>query len=134
MKIRDGYITNSSSTNFLLISKKEITREHLMKKLGFMSESPIYEVGDSLVSNILNGIDYGLVDDDLQGKNITYEQVKDIFGEESANKFNKLTAKGYHVYYGKTDTNDDYLTAFFTMDYFIIDDKDFYLDGKDCVW
>ena len=34
MKIRMGFITNSSSTNFLIISKNELTAEYLFKKLG----------------------------------------------------------------------------------------------------
>ena len=37
MKIRMGFITNSSSTNFLIISKEELTEDYLFKKLGFVS-------------------------------------------------------------------------------------------------
>ena len=36
MKIRMGFITNSSSTNFLIISKEELTEDYLFKKLGFV--------------------------------------------------------------------------------------------------
>ena len=41
MKIRIGYVTNSSSTNFLILSKKELTPEYLFKKLGFKKGSII---------------------------------------------------------------------------------------------
>ena len=41
MKIRIGYVTNSSSTNFLILSKKELTAQYLYKKLGFKKNSPI---------------------------------------------------------------------------------------------
>ena len=34
MKIRTGFITNSSSTNFLIISRKELTEDYLFEKLG----------------------------------------------------------------------------------------------------
>ena len=35
MKIREGFVTNSSSTNFLIVSKKELDEAYLMEKLGF---------------------------------------------------------------------------------------------------
>ena len=39
MKIRVGFITNSSSTNFLIISDKELTSDLLFEKLGFSDKS-----------------------------------------------------------------------------------------------
>ena len=45
MKIRMGFITNSSSTNFLIISKKELTEEYLFKKLGFKKGGMLEEQG-----------------------------------------------------------------------------------------
>ena len=35
---------------------------------------------------------------------------------------------------GHTNSDDDYLTSFMTMDNFLIDDKDFYMNGLNCVW
>ena len=48
MKIRMGFITNSSSTNFLIISKEELTEEYLFKKLGFVQGGVLEEQGRQL--------------------------------------------------------------------------------------
>ena len=49
--------------------------------------------------------------------------------------FAKIMSKlGYHTYLGHTNSDDDFLTSFMTMDSFIIDEKDFYMDGKNCGW
>lgn len=47
MKIRMGFITNSSSTNFLIISKKELTEDYLFKKLGFIKVGHWRNKGDN---------------------------------------------------------------------------------------
>ena len=93
MKIREGFVTNSSSTNFLIISKKE-----------------------------------------LDADDINYNVVMEIFGQESADKYKELNEKGFHTYIGYTSSDDDCLTAFMTVDNFIIDKKDFYMNGESCVW
>ena len=42
--------------------------------------------------------------------------------------------KGYHAYWGYTSSDDSPITQFFTTDSFEIEDKDFYLNGRACVW
>jgi hypothetical protein len=134
MIIRDGFVTNSSSTNFLIISKEELTEEYLLKKLGFKNNSPIKDAGIQLVDSILDGIENGLRWYKSDNKNPTYNNILEIFGKRSADKFEKLTKKGYKVYLGNTGSEEGYMTNFMTCDYFLINDKDFYMDGRNCVW
>jgi len=134
MKIRDGFVTNSSSTNFLIIAKEELTEDYLIKKLGFEANSPIKDAGEQLVNSIIKGIRKGVRWYTLDYDNPTYEEILEIFGKKSAEKFKKLTKRGYNVYLGYTKSDEGYLTVFMTCDYFIIDEKDFYMDGRNCIW
>ena len=90
MRIKDGFVTNSSSTNFLIISKEELTEEYLLKKLGFMPNSSIREAGEKLVFSILNSIEYGLRWYEFDYENPKYEDILKVFGKKSADKFKKL--------------------------------------------
>lgn len=125
MKIRNGFVTNSSSTNFIIISKKEITTEFLFEKLGFKNDSPLADMGWELCSNILYSPDTDT---------LNFEDVKKDFGMETAKKWQSLTAKGYSSLRGCTSSDEDSLTSFFTMDSFEIDANDFYINGKNCIW
>jgi len=134
MKIRDGFVTNSSTTNFLIISKEELTEDYLLEKLGFKTNSPIKDAGEQLVNSIINGIGNGVRWYTIDYDNPTYEEILEVFGKKSADKFKKLKKKGYNVYLGYTKSEEGYLTVFMTCDYFIINEKDFYMDGRNCVW
>jgi len=132
MKIRDGFVTNSSSTNFLIISKEELSVDLLYKKLGFKDESIIGSAGRQFCEDIINGANSGVrwfeVDE------INYNTILEIFGEGSAKKYKKMDKKGFHAYIGHTSSDENYLTIHFTIENFEIDEKDFYINGLNCVW
>lgn len=131
MKIRTGFITNSSSTNFLIISKKELSEEYLYKKLGFKKGSPLEEQGRTLCDDIMRAVNYG----GIRYHNIEtpdYESIKNVFGEKSAMLFRQRA--NFHVYWGYTSSDKSPITQFFTTDSFEIEEKDFYLNGRACVW
>ena len=130
MKIRMGFITNSSSTNFLIISKEELTEDYLFKKLGFVQGGVLEEQGRQLCSSIMDAINGGLRYYDYDTP--TYESIKEVFGDKSAMIFERK--EGYHAYLGYTSSDDSPITQFFTTDSFEIEDKDFYLNGRACVW
>lgn len=130
MKIRTGFITNSSSTNFLIISKEELTEDYLFEKLGFVEGGALEYHGRELCGDIMYALNGGL--SYYNFKKPDYESVKEVFGDKSAKLFNKN--KNYHAYWGHTKSDASPMTQFFTTDSFEIEDKDFYLNARACVW
>lgn len=132
MKIRMGYITNSSSTNFLIISRKELTVEFLFKQLGFKENTYLAETGHDLCEYIVRNANMHLRYYDYESP--TYENVKEVFGPKSAEKFKEKTEQGFYTYWGYTSSDDGGIEAFFTTDSFEIDNVDLYMNAKACVW
>lgn len=125
MKYRNGFVTNSSSTNFIIISKEEITVEYLFEKLGFKKGSPLENAGWMLCNNILSY---------PENDSLNYEEIKRDFGSATAKYWQKMNKKGYCSLRNRTSNSEDPLTNYFTMDSFEIKEKDFYVNGKNCIW
>lgn len=132
MKIRIGYVTNSSSTNFLILSKEEITVDFLYKKLGFKNNSPIQEEAIELCENILNGTQRGLQYFDID--KLDCDEVLKMFGKKTSEKFLEYKKKGFKAYIGYTESSDGAFTCFFTTDSFEIEEHDFYVNARNCLW
>lgn len=130
MKIRTGFITNSSSTNFLIISKEDLTPEYLFKKLGFIQGGKLAQKGRELCDEIIRGTERGLIYYDFDS--VTFDRVLEVFGPKAAERFNKMN--GSYVYLGYTNSDESAFTQFFTTDSFEIEKRDFYLNGRSCVW
>ena len=88
--------------------------------------------GSDLSNDIMNGNRVGVRWFDVD--KIDYDAVLKIFGEETAQKYNELTQKGYYTYLGHINSDYGCLTSFMTTDRFEIDEKDFYMNGLNCGW
>lgn len=132
MKFRDGFVTNSSSTNFLIISKSELTPEYLFDRLGFQKDSILEPFARELCQEIIDASDCDLR---YYGRRrIDLDTIREIFGEKSAQIFEEKKENGFHVYMGHTSSEQSQLTSLFTCDFVEIEDEDFYLNGLNCIW
>lgn len=88
MKIRDGFVTNSSSTSYIIISKKDLTGEYLAEKLGLTEKSPnYYEILDVCKNMVIDG-KMGFYHHSYE-ESENYDLIKELFGEKTANKYKK---------------------------------------------
>ena len=57
---------------------------------------------------------------------VTYDNVKEVFGEKAASRYLEYQKKGYLGYMGYTSSDEGTLTSFFTTDSVEIDNNDIY--------
>lgn len=132
MNIRDGFVTNSSSTSYIILSKTELTGEYLAGKLGITKKSPNYNemlgICEEFVSCAKDGFYHHYYQDTNE------KLVNELFGEETAEKYRKLLEKNYKLYCGKFSSDNTNFESALCVDCFKIEDKDFFMDSSVCGW
>ena len=132
MVIRDGFVTNSSSTSFIIISKKQLTGEYLLEKLGVKRDAPNYNTILSLCKKIIEEGKLGFYHHSYEETN--YELVKELFGGKTANKYKELSNKGYNVYCGSISSEETAIETAICLDCFRVKGRGIYMDASENVW
>jgi hypothetical protein len=137
MKIRAGFVSNSSSTSFLIISKGSFTKEQLLRLMGADAKSPMHELFEQLYEELVAGVDkiieLDTVRADAQWKYLMGPR-EERLSERMIQKLEAYRKKGWKAYYGHLDSESNPVQTFFCMDSFEEENDEIYFNGLECAW
>lgn len=126
MKIRKGFVTNSSSTNFIIICEQELTFDYLYDKLSGSKKSVFDEEIKELCKIILAYAQ--------KLENIDFFKLTEEYGGDLDKVYKKLSKKSCYIYRGYTYSDSDEIESFFTCTPIEFESDGFYLNALNCVW
>jgi hypothetical protein len=137
MKIRAGFVSNSSSTSFLIISKRDLKRADFFELMGISLDSPIADLFAAFYQSVIDNI-RAEVDFKTEERNVPSEK---LFGEWTDNlsdhmlrKIQEARGSGQKVYFGRLDSETSPIQTFFCTDSFEVQNDKIYFNGLENVW
>lgn len=134
MRIRAGFVTNSSSTSFLIISRDELEEGAFLELMGVDSDSPVAGLFRELFCDVIGASQY-----------IDLSQVdrrtspSDWFDDNrlSATMITRLEAaadQGLKAYFGYLSSDNNPVQTFFCTDAFEVENEQIYFNYLECAW
>lgn len=136
MKIKTDFVTNSSSTSFLIITEGDLTKEELFELVGVTEQSPLAPIFEVLFKRFLENMVPG---SEYQGRRNNRREdlvtiVRDEFSEKVASRVAEAQNSGGKVYIGKLSSEYDAIEDLFCCDSFELENKKMYLNALECTW
>jgi hypothetical protein len=137
MKIRAGFVSNSSSTSFLILAADDLTRENFFQLMGVSPKSPLAgifrELHEALVDGAEPAVDLRDVDESIP---VTQwlDGFTGVISPRMAEKLRDAKKRGLRVYYGQLGSDSSQAESFFCCDSFEAENEKFYLNALECAW
>ena len=137
MKIRNGFVTNSSSTSFLISLRKNWSRDSFMSAIGADGNSPLNKIFEHLFEKIDNEKReiHSVIRNEDNGTSVSQFLEKKGFDQETIEKVDELVATGRTVYYGKLHSDSDQPSEiYFCCKSYVASEDDIYFNGSIGGW
>ncbi len=138
MKIRQDYVTNSSSTSFILSSKEAWSKDVFLKAIGVEGPSPMTPLFQQLYEAMeaeKQELTAYLREYEPAGTTPEHFLREEGFSRETIETVERLLAQGRTVYYGRLHSDGDTASeVFFCCESFLVCDDALYFNGHISMW
>jgi hypothetical protein len=137
MRVRTGFVSNSSSTSFLIISKGEMTEERFLSLVGVRNGTAMGDVFLHLYQALLSS-QWGAVDFGRPGAPGPEVAVaswgKAHVTDRMMERIRDAHKNGDLVIYGELSTDEDSVETFFCCESFELAGDGLYLNALEATW
>ena len=134
MKIKTDFVTNSSSTSFVVMTKGELTLHSFLKAVGVSQESMflgLFVKLFNLFKNDMNRLEYTAI---RYGWSSVEEYIEQYFSKDTQARIRQARENGFEIYVGELHSDNDEIETLFCCDAFVIEGDKLIIDATENGW
>ena len=136
MKVRADFVTNSSSTSFVIITTGELKKDDLLELMGISEQSPLLPLFDELYYSLQESMS-SPEEYFSHHRNATANWqalLENEFTDEVVERMVKARRTGHEVFIGKLSSENNLIESFFCVDSFELENETVYFNALECAW